>query len=529
MAGPSAPWARYLAVGVPLAVGTVVLPAGAVRDVVYLTVALSGVVAVALGARRNRPATPSSWYLIAAGMATWIVGGAVYSWFDPIGDQHLTVLAADMLHLLTYPLVALGMILFARSRGAEVRATALLDTAILTVGIGLLSWVFLIEPAWTTSTAPTGERLLQIGYPVGTVVLVGALVRIAYAPGAGRFWSRVVAIAASAMLALQAVAQASGEVPTIDVRPGLLDPRWLLAFVIAGAAALHPSMRLLSAPAPPRATASSGRGELLGLAAALLMGPVILGGQLLLGEPVDVGPVVVASTLLVVLVTSRMLRQIQHEHDRATTDDLTGLPNRRALYNQAASRLTDPQRRRQALLMLDLDRFKEVNDSLGHHAGDQLLVQVGDRLSEHLRGEDLLVRLGGDEFAILLADSDHERASAVAQRLSSALDAPFPLTDMGVHSTVSIGIALFPEHGTDLGTLLRKADIAMYRSKASGAPHLYGGTDDGDGAERLRLATELRVAMTTGQLTLHYQPKIDLVTDQVHGVEALVRWEHPTR
>jgi diguanylate cyclase (GGDEF)-like protein len=214
---------------------------------------------------------------------------------------------------------------------------------------------------------------------------------------------------------------------------------------------------------------------------------------------------------------------------QATTDRLTGLPNRRALYAQAGVLLAAPEHRRQALLVLDLDRFKEVNDSLGHSTGDQLLIQVGARLGEHLRDSDLLVRLGGDEFAVLLQDAGHDRAAAVAVKLREALSAPFALADIAVHSSVSIGIALFPRDGRDLSTLLRKADVAMYKAKASGhGQHLYGGTDDSDFATRLRMLEELRTALTSDQLVVYYQPQVDLPTGEVHHVEALVRWNHPT-
>ena len=215
---------------------------------------------------------------------------------------------------------------------------------------------------------------------------------------------------------------------------------------------------------------------------------------------------------------------------QAATDYLTGLPNGRALHRHAALQLADATHQHHALLLLDLDRFKEVNDSLGHQTGDLLLIQVGARLGEQLRAGDLLVRLGGDEFAVLLDGAGHEQADAVAVKLCAALAEPFALEDIAVHSSVSIGIALFPHDGHDLGTLLRKADIAMYKAKASGdGHHAYGGADDTDFTTRLRTIDELRTALTKDQLVLHYQPKIDLLTGQVHDVEALVRWDHPTR
>jgi diguanylate cyclase (GGDEF)-like protein len=227
-------------------------------------------------------------------------------------------------------------------------------------------------------------------------------------------------------------------------------------------------------------------------------------------------------------------REMRGLHDvlsrQATTDYLTGLPNRRALHAHADVRMRGPDREHQALLLLDMDRFKEVNDSLGHMVGDQLLIQIGARLGEHLRAVDLLVRLGGDEFAVLLGDADHDQAAAVAVKLCQVLAEPFTLEDIAVHSSVSIGIALFPDDGLDLNTLLRKADVAMYKAKVSkNGHHVYGGADDTDFATRLQTVDELRKALTDDQLVVYYQPKIDLRTGEVHDVEALVRWDHPTR
>jgi diguanylate cyclase (GGDEF)-like protein len=217
----------------------------------------------------------------------------------------------------------------------------------------------------------------------------------------------------------------------------------------------------------------------------------------------------------------------------ASTDELTGLPNRRALYAEGYARLAEPPCQRQALLMLDLDKFKEVNDNLGHHAGDQLLFQVGARLRDSLREGDLLARLGGDEFAMVLDDAGHDEAVKVAIKLRSALGEPFALQDMTLYSHASIGIALFPDDtddGPSLSALLRKADVAMYRAKVAGdGHHVYSATDDAEDATRLRTVDELRTAMTSDQLVLYYQPKIDLDTGDVHSVEALVRWDHPTR
>jgi diguanylate cyclase (GGDEF)-like protein len=236
-------------------------------------------------------------------------------------------------------------------------------------------------------------------------------------------------------------------------------------------------------------------------------------------------------------VALRSIRLVQKLGYDAGHDSLTGLVNRRGLYTDGQARLAEAPGRRRALLLLDLDKFKEVNDSLGHHAGDQLLVEVGARLRGQLRGGDLLARLGGDEFAILLEDAGYEEASNVAENLRARLAVPFTapagssaMGTLTLHSSVSIGIARFPDDGPDLSALLRKADIAMYKAKTSGEGyHLYSGTDDADGATRLRTVDELQIAMTADQFVMHYQPKVDLDTGDVHCVEALVRWDHPTR
>ncbi len=522
-------WKPYLVAGVLLSATDLVLPAGLGRDLLYCLIVASGAAGVVVGARRNRPNQTLGWYLPAAGMASQAAGGAVYAWLRHTGSVVPFPVVVDVLDLMTYPLAAAGLLLFARGRSSEGRRAALLDSAIITVGVGLLSWVCVIEPHLAAQSGePVVGRLAVIGYPLGYVLLFGTMVRLSKAPGVGRGACEVAVGVFGTMLALQSITQVAGLGAAADVRPSLFPPLWLLTNVLTGAIALHPSMRAFSMPSDTAPEPTRTR-EIAVLAGALLIGPAILGGELWAGIPLHAAPVVVASTVLVLMVLARMVGLVHHEQRQAATDELTGLPNRRALYLAGAARLTAPARRRQALLMLDLDRFKEVNDSLGHHAGDKLLVQVGNRLGERLRAGDLLVRLGGDEFAVLLEDAGQGEATTVAAALHAAFADPFPLDDMAVHSAGSIGIALFPDHGTDLSTLLRKADIALYLSKASGRPHLYGESDDDGGVGWLGLVEELRVALTSQQLVVHYQPKIDLRTGQTRGVEALVRWQHPTR
>jgi diguanylate cyclase (GGDEF)-like protein len=181
------------------------------------------------------------------------------------------------------------------------------------------------------------------------------------------------------------------------------------------------------------------------------------------------------------------------------------------------------------LLLIDLDRFKDVNDTLGHDHGDMLLRDVAERLRSALRRGDMLARLGGDEFAVLLHDLPNRAAAAeLAGRLLAALERPFVVRGVTVQLEASVGIALCPDHGTDVTTLIQRADVAMYDAKREqGRVRVYDAARDPHSPARLQRIGELRQALAGGELVLHYQPKVSVVGGAVTGVEALVRWQHP--
>jgi diguanylate cyclase (GGDEF)-like protein len=183
------------------------------------------------------------------------------------------------------------------------------------------------------------------------------------------------------------------------------------------------------------------------------------------------------------------------------------------------------------MLLIDLDRFKEVNDTLGHDHGDLLLVEVAARLRRAVRRGDTLARLGGDEFAVLLDGLPHRGAAVeLAARLQDALRPPFALRGVSIELEASVGVALYPSHGTTVGTLLQRADVAMYEAKRGRhGIATYTAERDPYSADRLGLVAELRRAIAEGELVLHYQPKVALDSGRVVGMEALVRWQHPTR
>ncbi len=219
-------------------------------------------------------------------------------------------------------------------------------------------------------------------------------------------------------------------------------------------------------------------------------------------------------------------------HHMAHHDALTGLPNRTLFLDRLEQALHRAllHTRLVAVLFLDLDRFKNINDTLGHNVGDELLVQLTERLTQNIRYGDTIGRFGGDEFVILLDDLENERyISSLAQKILDTLINPFIINNHELYITASIGISIYPSDGHDTETLLRNADIAMYRAKDLGKNNYQFYSDDMSARifERLTLENHLRHALERDEFVLHYQPQVDAQTQRIHGVEALLRWQHP--
>lgn len=224
-------------------------------------------------------------------------------------------------------------------------------------------------------------------------------------------------------------------------------------------------------------------------------------------------------------------RQIALEY-QALHDALTGLPNRTLLQDRlqqvvlAAARDNRPL----ALIMMDLDRFKEINDTLGHHVGDRVLQQVGARLAEVLRESDTVARLGGDEFALLLPNAHEQHALNLARKIVTTLERSFSVEHHQLSVGASLGIAIFPQHGDSAQSLIQRADVAMYVAKRKNSGYaLYDVGQDRHSEGRLALVNDLRGALQNGGLALHYQPKQNIRSGKLTGFEALLRWEHPQR
>jgi diguanylate cyclase (GGDEF)-like protein len=259
---------------------------------------------------------------------------------------------------------------------------------------------------------------------------------------------------------------------------------------------------------------------------------VITGGVVLLVAPIVLAAAaytvaIVPLCLAPVVAMYNSVHQSARNEHAARHDSLTALPNRTSFHEAITDAIQD-RHVPAAVLLMDLDRFKEVNDTLGHRYGDLLLVQVAQRFKDVIGSQGRIARLGGDEFAVISPASDRQEATALAHRIADTLRDPFELEEMVVDVQASVGIALFPEHGHGVETLLQKADVAMYRAKETRSNvALYDERHDHHSPAKLALTAELRTAVANEEIVLWYQPELDLRTREVLAVEALVRWDHP--
>jgi diguanylate cyclase len=477
--------------------------------------------------------SPGRW--LAFALAVNAAGNVVYTLvFARMTDPPYPSVS-DLLYLAYYPPVYVALVRLARARVASVNISMWLDGLIGATGAAAVAIAVLLAPAWGAVGGSGAELATNLAFPAADVVLLALLV------GAGG----VLGLRSDAALRLFGaglLCNLVGDIVYLDLEAtgrytegGPLDLTWLLGVVFMALAVQRP------APAAgPVAAARAGKAALVEwrvLAVPLASG---VASVALLGAgwgdrmPLSVACCAVGCLLTVVVrtaVTFRELRSLRDVGREARTDELTGLPNRRGLLERVERELADVSTDRPlALLLLDLDGFKEVNDGLGHHAGDDLLRQVGSRLRPLLRPADTLARLGGDEFAVLLPDTGPDNAEVVAHKLSRGLGAPFSVGDVRLHVGGSFGVAAAPDLAGTVEELLRCADVAMYAAKdGPSTVEVYRAAGAGGSGDRLRVMEELRNALTTDELLVHLQPQISLPDRRVVGVEALVRWQHPTR
>ncbi|WP_256804746.1 bifunctional diguanylate cyclase/phosphodiesterase [Frankia sp. ACN10a] len=467
------------------------------------------------------------WALLGAGLISYGCGTIYHNVaVDGRGDD-LQPSLADLAWLLFYPACYVAVILLLRRRLVRLHRSIWLDAFVGLLGVAALTSGIGVAMARANPEHSAWTMTVNVIYPLADLLLVLLVVTVFGLLGwrPGRVWWLLGAGLVSFALAdsLLLVIVTAGHTPS----NGVLSSLWLLSVLMPALASwLRPRWQ------PP--AKMSGWGV---IAVPLVLATVAL-GLLVLGAAIDLPAVTVAlaaATVLSALARAAFtfieVQQLAESRVLARTDDLTGLANRRGFIERltrAEQHTTGPDTF--ALLLLDLDRFKEINDSLGHQVGDALLTQVGTRISDALRPGDLHARLGGDEFAVLLEHADADAARRVADRVLTVLADPFDVGGVTLHVGASIGAAVYPDHAQDAHTLLQRADVAMYAAKSgrTGVESYRPGADV-NSLVRLDLIESLRAALGTGQLEVHYQVKVDLGSGRMDAVEALVRWRHPTR
>ncbi|MGA8296151.1 MAG: EAL domain-containing protein [Acidimicrobiales bacterium] len=468
--------------------------------------------------------------LFGAGLLSWCLGDLVLT-IESLGGATSPALSVkDVFYLGFYPFTYAAIVVFMRGQVRGLSSASWLDGAVAGLGAAALVAAFAFHSLLHLSRLGTVSTLANVAYPIGDLILFGLVIgATALLPGRRKLpWVLIAAACSVNAIGDTFNLLQSSSVGGYRFAVVANSSAWPIAFVLISTAVwLRPSASNPLITEKPTGFVLPGIGAITGLA-ILFVGTAYHVGEAAL--------VLALATLLIAGVrlafSVRGLRELNAERQlQSVTDELTGIGNRRHLtqvldtfFREATS---TPDAKQLAFLFIDLDHFKEINDSFGHGAGDQLLAQLGPRLAGSLRETDLLVRLGGDEFAAILIGADGAFSKAIAHRIVDSLRTPFILDAVPASISASIGIALAPAHATDSVSLLRCADAAMYRAKLNRVPvEIYDVEIDHNG-DLLRLVDELRVAVEQNQFELHYQPQLDLHDGSINAVEALIRWPHP--
>ncbi|MCU1486917.1 MAG: diguanylate cyclase/phosphodiesterase [Actinomycetia bacterium] len=522
-----APW-WFLAAGSVATVVYFLIRGSSTQSLTYELVAGLSAAAVIVGARLHEPDRTGAWHLLALGIALWAAGDLLWSANESVFTTRPFPSIADVAYLGSYPFLLLGLWHLVRDRVPGGDRAATLDTVAVVVAVALPSWVFVLGPLVHDSSLGGLGRSVAAAYPVADVLVFGLVVRLLLTRGDRRtaYWlllgGVVCNLVADTIFALPSV--------TTEYSSGSpLDGLYLFGYLLVGAAALHPTM--VGVAVGPARPATSSRPRIAIVALAVLSVPALLGAEAIRGEVRHVPLILGGWVVLLGVVLARLLLHMRHLAREAQIDPLTRLANRSHLIERVGAVLH--QRRAGdvhdvALLYLDIDRFKAVNDSIGHAGGDRLLVQIAERLVAIVRPGDLVARLGGDEFVVLCERiADEPGARAVADRLADGLADPFWIDGTPHFLSVSIGISRATPT-SDPAALLKDADAALYRAKSVDArAAVYDASMGRELSLRGRFEHDLFNAIERRELLLHYQPQLDLRTGAVTGVEAVLRWQHP--
>jgi diguanylate cyclase len=525
------------------------------RHYAFALAGVSAVVAMTVGLRRHRPAAALPWRLLLIGVICSLLAVIYWAAEIAIAGTKLFPSFGDIFYFITYPLFLAGVSTWVRRDRSRPGYETIVDAGIVMCGLSVLTWIFIIEPILAEPTLE--ERVPSVlVYTLLDLLILAMAIRLVFSAGLRTAAYLLVLGGMVVLLTGDTVYYAGMGAQAQGVTDGLAGTLWVSAYLLFGAAGLHPDMaRSTGMMERSQPIASPARLALYALLA--LVGPVVTSATVVLGrsqvKAVDVlVPLVIAGLTAALLVTRLgLLARLAHRRaadldaqavelsealaeqqllrdeltQRSLQDALTGLGNR-ALLSDRLHVTTG----RHALLLLDLDGFKDVNDAYGHPVGDALLVAVAERLRGVVDSDAILIRLGGDEFAVLLEGAAADRAVELAESVVAALRPAFPVGDGHTEISASVG-ALVADDTLTPSETLRRADLALYAAKAAGRNRVQVYTaalaDARD--RRANMIADLRHALATEQFRVHYQPVVDLRTGAVTAVEALLRWTPPGR
>ena len=478
---------------------------------------------------RRMPRLRVAWQAMAAGIALNKAADLVYLCHDQNVAPIPNPAPSDALYLLSMTAFVVGVALMTQQAFGRGHASVRLDGIVAGLAGSAVAVMVWFEPVLRISGNP-----FQVGvgmaYPLFDLVLMVLLVA-GLAPQRYRpTWATGLLMVGVGWFVVGDVIYLNQTSAGTYVAGTPLEATWVIGIFLMGVAAWARDERRV--PSRTAAAAPAGIAAVPVVCGAVALG--VLGVSLVRQTSAVALGMAIAALGVVIVRMAFTLREVRRAalsfHD-ARTDELTGLANRRAFLEHVGERLgCSSDTRRVGVLLIDLDGFKEVNDSLGHHSGDELLRIVAERFGRQVERRAVVARLGGDEFACAARIGSQAELVAIAHELAATLDEPMTLEGVAVRVGASIGVAISPDHGATPAELLRSADVAMYDSKGTQAVVcVYDVSHDLNSRERLGLIQELRVAIDTRALTLHYQPTLALRTSTVRGLEALVRWNHPTR
>ncbi len=452
--------------------------AGAAQVALYSSANTVAAVAAAVAARRHRPLR-AAMTLIALAAAVSVAADVTFYTMALIMGEVAYPSLADIGYLANYPLLAGGLLLIVRRRTPSWDSASLIDAAIVAVSAGFLTYVQVIAPTISVTSGWDVVNLVSVAYPVGDLMLIAVGARLML--GAGVRTASLGLLGVFLVSVLYADIMYGVQTLTGTYHAGnYLDAVWITGSLVLAAAVLHPSLMRMAEPSSVVTPDATGA-RLIILALAATVAPTVMLVAYLRGGETHVGLTAITCNVLFLLVLARMAGLVRAQRLAAITDGLTGLRTRR-FYEQALASETERSRRsgdgRLGVLLLDIDKFKTVNDTFGHHGGDQVLVEVAHRLRSLIRPGDLVARYGGEEFAVLMPTAAEPEILAVGERIRRGVAAtPVAVGNGHLHRvTVSIGAVGLPDVGHTAEELMLAADRALYAAKDAGRNQVVGGT-----------------------------------------------------